>query len=140
LPIDVRAHLAKMVLALLDKKIEFPAHRLQKSKTFQDQITIGSRVQDLKHQRAKKPFETVAVEFGCSVRKVQGSWAVYRDFSEELSQERRRDDALIDMAYEAAHNAAMATLKEEHGDREFTDEEVSDEIDAQQQATADFDY
>ncbi len=129
-----------MVLALLTKKIDFPAHRLQKSKTFQDQIAIGSRIQDLKHRRAKKPFETVAVEFGCSVRKVQGCWAVYRDFSEELSREKHRDDALMDMAYEAARDSAIAHLKEEHGDREFTDEEVSDEIEAQQQAWADFDY
>ena len=31
-----------MVLALLTKKIDFPAHRLQKSKTFWDSIAIGS--------------------------------------------------------------------------------------------------
>ena len=37
-------------------------------------------------------------------------------------------------AYQASRDAAITQLKEEHGDREFTDEEVSDEIDAQQQA------
>ena len=124
LPPDVRAHLAKIILALLTKKIQFPAHRLAKSKTFMDQIAIGSRIQDLKRQGAKKPFETVAVEFGCSVRKVQGCWAVYRDFSRELQAEKYRDDYERDMAHEAHRAAAVQSLKDEHGDRDFSEEEI----------------
>ena len=109
-----------MCQAVLTKKIKFPAHRVAKSKTFQDKILIGGRVQELKHQRVKKPIETVAVEFDCSVRKVEACWAVYQDFS----QERQAGDYEIDMANEAHRSEAVQSLKDEHGDRDFSEEEI----------------
>ena len=48
-------------------------------------------------------------------------------------------DAMIEAAYEAAWDSAVDALKQEHGDREFTDEEVSDEIEEQQRVREDFD-
>ena len=124
LPPDVREHLGWIVLALLTKKIKFPAHRSAKTKTFSEKMAIGSRVRDLKHQRAKKPFETVAVEFNCSVKKVQNCWAVYRDLAKELSRAKHEANALREMAYEANRAAAVQSLKEEHGDRDFSEEEI----------------
>ena len=138
LPRDVREHLALMVLALLTKKIEYPAHRPAKSKTFQDKIRIGARVAELRSQGVKKPIQTVAVEEKCSQKKVEICWAVYRDLRDELQAEKHRDQYERDAAHEAARESAITQLKEDHGEREFTDEEVSDEIDAQQQAWAEF--
>ena len=124
LPPVVREHLALTVLALLTKKIAFPAHRPEKMKTFTEKMAIGARVRELKNQRAKKPFETVSVEFNCCVRKVQSCWAVYRDLAEELSRAKHENDALREMAYEANRAAAVQSLKEEHGDRDFSEEEI----------------
>jgi hypothetical protein len=44
-----------------------------------------------------------------------------------------------DAAYEAEWESAVESLKEQHGDREFTDEEVRDEIEEQRRAWEDFD-
>ena len=46
---------------------------------------------------------------------------------------------MVEAAHEAAWESAVAALKQEHGDREFTDEEVNDEIYEQQRAWEDFD-
>jgi hypothetical protein len=136
---DVRAHLAGVVRALLTGEIKFPSHRPKSIRTFAEAVKIGNRVHQLKWQGVKKAIAVAATEFKCSISKVEKVYANHKKALANYQREKAQNDYMMDMAYDAARDAAVTHLKEEHGDREFTDEEVSDEIEAQQQAWADFD-
>jgi hypothetical protein len=131
---DVRKHLSMVVKALLLKTVKYPPHRRKSMQTLFEAVKIGNRVHELKGQRMKKPYAVVAAEFKCSVRKVEQIYSAHKIALKHYGDEKNRHDYLMDMAYEAARDAAITHLKEKHGDREFTEEEVSDEMEAQERA------
>ena len=51
-----------------------------------------------------------------------------------MRREKIEHDLMMDIANEARWDAAVESLREQHGDREFTDEEVEDEAEALDQA------
>ena len=58
----------------------------------------------------------------------------------EIELEDRQYDAMLDAAYDAERESAMASLVEEHGEREFTTEEIEDRIEEIRADYADFDW
>jgi hypothetical protein len=85
-------------------------------------------------------IQKIAQEEGISPRTVWSRWAQgdYRLWA-HLTLEKLEHDAMVDLAHEAAWEAAMESLAEEHGDREFTDEEIESRLEQLQQEWADFD-
>ena len=100
-------------------------------------MRIGNRVHQLKWQGAKKPTVIAATEFDCSVRKVEKCYNIHRKALEHYQREKDEHDFLIDEYYETRREAAIESLKEEHGDREFTDEEIEAEAEELDEAWRD---
>lgn len=136
---DVRAHLANVVLGLLTGKIKFPPHRRKSPRTLSDQLEIGNRVYQLKWQGVKKPTAIAADEFQCSISKVEQCCKVHRAALKHYGDEKRRDDYLWEMHYETRADAALECLKEEHGEREFSDDEIEGKAKELDEAWANFD-
>jgi hypothetical protein len=133
-----RDHLAKTVLGLLNGKIKRPNHRPKKTKTKQVAQDIAEDVVRLHRYRREwaklsAAVKKVAQDRGCSASTVWGALKEHR-VRAIVRFEEAEYDAMLDEAYTAEWEAAVEHLKEEHGDREFSDEEVRDEIEEQRQA------
>jgi hypothetical protein len=142
LPPDIRDYLAKVVLGLLTGEMTPPKHRPKKQKTKWEAKDIAKDVVRLHRYRPEWVKVTAAVakvaqDRGCARSKVWGALRDYRLLA-ILGFEKHEYDAMLDAAHEAARESAVDALKQEHGDREFTDEEVSDEIEERQRAWEDF--
>jgi ribosomal protein L14E/L6E/L27E len=137
-----RDYLAKTVLGLLNGDIKAPNHRPKKSKTEWEAKDIAFdvvRLNRYRHEWTKlnAAVKKVAQDRGCSVAKVWNALRHHRGRAVWKFEEAEYE-AMVDAAHEAEREAAVEHLKEEHGDREFSDEEVQDEIEAQRQAWVDF--
>ena len=137
---DTRTYLAKVVLGLLTGKIKYPPHRRKSAHTFMNALEIGNRVQQLKWQGVKKPTVVAATEFECSVRKVEQCYAAHKAALKHYGDEKRQHDYLIDMAYETLRESAIEALKEEHGEREFSEEEIGAAAEKIEEEWANIDY
>jgi hypothetical protein len=138
---EVKDYLAEVISDLLKGKIKFPRRRPPKRLLDWEHRDIARRVVSLNRyhgwDKIGAAVKQAAEEFKCSEQKV---WKCLRQFRWLIicQMEKHEYDAMMVAANDAARDAAVAHLKEEHGDREFTDREVSDEIEAQQQAWAEF--
>jgi hypothetical protein len=140
---EARDYLAKMVLGLLTGEIAPPKHRPKKQKTEWEAKDIAKDVVRLHRYRPEwakltAAVEKVAQDRGCSPSKVWGALKDHRLLA-ILGYEKSEYDAMADAAYEAAWESAEASLREQHGEREFTDEQVHAEIEEQRRAWEDFD-
>jgi hypothetical protein len=61
-----------------------------------------------------------------SERYVWGCWKIFDPAGYEHQREEAEFDFMMDAANDARWAAAIESLKEEHGEREFTDEEIED--------------
>lgn len=143
LPPDDRDYLANVVLGLLNGDVAPPNHRPKKRKTEQEAIDIAFDVVRLTRYRPEwakwsAAVMKVAQKRGCSQSKV---WSALRRHRTQavVSFEEAEYEAMADAARDWEWKEAVEHLKEEHGDREFSDEEVHDEIEEMHQAWANFD-
>jgi hypothetical protein len=140
---DARDYLATIVLGLLTGKIKRPKHRPKKKSTKWEARHIARDVMGLHRYRPEWAKVTAAVvkvakDRGCAVSTVWKAWSEHQ-LEALLFYEQHEYDAMLDIAHEDEWKSAVESLKEQHGDREFTDEEVHDEIDEQRMAYQDFD-
>jgi hypothetical protein len=128
---EVRDHLAAAVLGLLTGRIKRPPHRPKKASTEWQARQIAKRVISLKRHHGIEKLEAavkqVAEENGCSVSKVWGALREHRFYS-RMFWEKIEYDTEMEAANSAMEEAAVASLKEQHGDRAFTAAEVKAEV------------
>jgi hypothetical protein len=142
----VRLYLAEVIFDILVGKKKFPRRRPKKHMLQWYREQIGQRVWETKKSKGLNKIGSavheVAKEKNLSPRTIWTCWKAFDPGKYEWRREEAEHDYLMEMANEAAEaarEAAITHLKEEHGDREFTEEEVSDEIEEQQRAWANFD-
>jgi hypothetical protein len=138
LDVEVKEHLAAVVFDLLTGKTNFPRRRPKKKMLEWDNEQIGQEVWVVKKrerlQKISSAVERVANERHISPRTVWKCWKSFDFLSYEFRREKAEFDYLMDMANETRREAAVNSLKEAHGDRAFTDEEI--EAEAQELDTA----
>jgi hypothetical protein len=127
---EVRSHLADVLKGLLTGQIKFPKKRPPKRELRSERQEIAEWVWELKKSKVYPKVENivdyVAKELGCSTGKVWACWRGFNPAHYEDKLEQRQYDAMLDEAREALAKAAVEWLKENEGDREFTDEEIED--------------
>lgn len=130
-PSDVRDYLAEVVLGLLTGKVKLPAHRPTKRATSEMDAKRGQLVWELKQQKewrkTSAAVKRAAELLGCSKDTVWKSWGRFLRSRQALREERAQFDAEMDLAnefYEFRWSEAVAYLKSEEGERDFTDEEI----------------
>jgi hypothetical protein len=138
LPAEVKQHLSSVILGHLSGTTNFPKRRPPKKGLYWEKRSIAERVWRAKKANGWKKIgsavDHVAQELRCSSKTVWNAWKVFDPVAYELKQEELLFDALLDAANEARWESAIESLKAEHGEREFTDEEIADaayEIDQQ---------
>jgi hypothetical protein len=141
---EVKEHLATTVFELLSSKIKFPRRRPKKRSLDWERRQVGERVWETKKRKAFKKISSavadVAKDLGLSQKTVWKCWSAFDVLGYELRREKLEHDAMIELAYEARWEAAVESLREEHGDREFTDEEIEAEAKVLDEALRDYDY
>lgn len=140
---EVKEHLAHVIFELLTGKKKFPAHRPKKKDADRQARWIAEEVVRIHRYRPEWAKLTAAVkkvaqDQGCGESKVWGALKDHR-VGALIRLEEAEYDAMVDAAYEAEWKEAVEHLKEEHGDREFSDEEVHDEIAEMRSAYHDLD-
>jgi hypothetical protein len=97
---------------------------------YREKREVAERVWNLKKARGWKKvgsaIEHVAKEMRRSERYVWGCWKIFDPVRHEYQLEEAEFDAILDAARDARWEATIESLKEEHGEREFTDEEIAD--------------
>ena len=124
---EVRDHLATVVLGLLTRRIKLPAHRPKREKTKWEAKQIAIEVLILHRYQGWEKLSAavmqVAQKRGCSASKVWTALGNNRFLAEEYL-DKHELHAMLDAAYTARREVALKSLKQEHGDRKFTDDEV----------------
>ena len=137
---EVRDHLATVALGALTGKIKRPKHRPQKAETEWRAKEIAERVVSLGRyhgwDKRTAAVQQVCQEYGCGPSTVYAALRKFRVLI-ELKFEEHEYDAMLDAAYESRREMAIESLREEFGDREFSDEEVADAEHEVDQASAD---
>jgi hypothetical protein len=130
LPPEVRQHLADTIHGLLTKKIKWPRRRPPKKGLYSEKRQVAERVWNLKKargwQKVSSAISHVAKELKLSERTVWGCWKVFDPAGYEYLLKRVEFDFMMDAGMDERREAAIELLKEEHGEREFTDEEIED--------------
>jgi hypothetical protein len=130
LPPEVRKHLANIIHGLLSGTIKFPRRRPPKRGLYWDKHTLAVRVWNAKKangwKKISSAIEQVASEEKCSPRTIWDCWKVFDPAGYEFQLERVEFDFMMDAGMDERREAAIELLKEEHGEREFTDEEIAD--------------
>ena len=139
----VRDHLANVVLGLLTGKIKLPAHRPNKAETAEEPKQIAKMVLQVHKwhrgwEKLSAAIKQVAQRKGCSESKVWNALRNHRLLA-ELHLDNAEYDTMVDAAYMANREAAIESLKQEYGDREFSDEEVEAALEELEKASANFD-
>jgi hypothetical protein len=142
LPHVDREYLAKVILDLLTGKIRPPARRPKNPRTEWRDRDLAYRAVTLQ-QRPEWGKRTAVVEklheeTGCAKSTIWKAIAEHGGMW-EYRMEEAAYDAMLDLAYEAEWESAVDALRGEHGEREFTDEEIRDQIEKDREAYADFD-
>ena len=110
---------------VLTRKIKFPPHRPKRLQTYSQAVEIGNRVHELKCETGEESRTRWSPpNSSCSISKVEQVYAAHKNALKEYQREKYEYDFLLDMAHEARAEAALEYLKEEHGEREYTDEEI----------------
>ena len=136
----VRDHLANVVLGFLTGRIKLPAHRPKRAETAEEPKQIAKMVLQVHKwhrgwEKLSAAVKQVAQRKGCSESKVWNALRNHRLLS-ELHLDKVEYDTMVDAAY---REAAIESLKQEYGDREFSDEEVEAAFEALEKAWANFD-
>jgi hypothetical protein len=141
--------LAHTISGLLTRRIKFPKRRPPKIGLRWKRQLIAERVWETKRSKGWKKIDSainhVAEEFKLSPSTV---WKCWSDFGNpagyELKLEKLQYDAMIteayDLANEARREAAIESLKETKGNREFTDEEIETAANELVEWAPDYDY
>jgi hypothetical protein len=139
---EAREQLATVIHGLLTGKIKRPKHRPKKQSTEWEAQQIARDVIHLHRYRPEwsklsAAVKKVAKDRDCAESKV---WAALKDhrIGAVVRLEELEYDAMWEAAYEARWKAAVDSLKEEHGDREFSDEEVEAAAQELDEAGADY--
>jgi hypothetical protein len=137
---EVRDHLATVVFGLLTGKIKRPAHRPKSQKIEQDAKEIAKQVLVLNRwqgwEKRIAAVKHVAQKLGCGEQKV---WNALRDHGFEAERNLdKREFEILDDANTAMREAAVNSLNDKYGDREFTHEEVKAEADELAESLADY--
>jgi hypothetical protein len=139
----VRDHLATVVLGLLTGKIKLPAHRPKRAETAEEAKQIPKMVLQVHKwhrgwEKLSAAVKQVAQRKGCSESKVWNALRNHRLLA-ELHLDKVEYDTMVDAAYTANREAVIESLKQEYGDREFSDEEVEAAVEELEKAWANFD-
>src|SRR5262249_34141304 len=134
----VREYLANVVFDILTGKKAFPRGRPKKPFLPIEKKEMARQEVSLNRYRPEwaklsAAVAKVAHDRKCAVSAVWAALKEHRDLA-LYKLEEAEHDAMLDAAYEAEWEAALEHLKEEHGDREFSDQEVYDEINEQRMA------
>jgi hypothetical protein len=128
LPKEVRQHLAEIIEGLFTGRIKLPRGRVPQRDLWYQKKVIAEQVWRVKksngYAKIGSAIDHVAKELKCSPRKV---WNFWRGFNPIAYEEKLSDmhyDALRDEALEARAESALEWLKENEGDRGFSDEEI----------------
>ena len=140
---QVRDHLATVVLGLLTGEIKLPARRPKSAETTDEPKQIAKMVLQVHKwhrgwERLSAAVKQVAQRKGCSESKVWNALRNHRLLA-ELHLDKVEYDTMVDAAYTANREAAIESLKQEYGDREFSDEEVEAAVVELERAWASFD-
>src|SRR5262249_19690542 len=143
---EVREYLACVIGDLLTGKRSFPSRRPKKKGLSTEKEVIAEKVwAALKSQGHTLPVSyangrsrlmrgshsvkvgvaAVAKEMRCSTTKVYNVWSGFDPRGYELKKEKRTYDAQMECYYDFPQDEAIQALKEEHGDREFTHDEIT---------------
>jgi hypothetical protein len=127
----VRLYLAEVIFDILVGKKKFPRRRPKKHMLQWDREKIGQRVWETKKSKGLSKISLavheVAKEKHLSPRTVWTCWKAFDPGKYEWRREEAMHDFLVEMHYETRREAAIESLKEQHGDRRFTDEEIEEE-------------
>jgi hypothetical protein len=121
LPLEVREHLAGVILGHLSGSTTFPKRRPPKQGLYWEKHSIAEKVWWAKKSNGWKKISSavahVAGELKCSPRKVCDCLKVLDPAGYEIKREEAEFEAMLDAAYEARWEAAVESLREEHGER-----------------------
>ena len=137
---EVKDYLVEVLSKLLKGEITFPRRRPPNRLLGWEHKDIAKRVVSLNRyhgwDKIGAAVKQTSAEFNCSEPKV---WKCLKEFRGLIVYQMEEDEygAMIDAAYEARWEAALESLKETHGDRKFSDEEVEAEAEELDQALED---
>ena len=142
MPQAAREYLAKIILDLLAGRIRAAKHRPKNWQTEWKNQQLAQRAVSLQryHHEWKKltaVVEKIHQETGRAKSAIWKAIKKYRGYAEHRLEEAEYD-AILDAAYEAEWESAVHSLIEEFGERDFTDEEVRDQIEADRSVDPDF--